>query len=218
MERELEPEVMETRRDAEAYDAMDHGAPNTAFVDRLVQLGAGGYSLDIGTGNGLIPLRYCDRAQDAICVGVDMSQNMIDIAMRHRATSRVAGRVTFKIADARQLHFDDGAFDTVFSNTIMHHMDDPRPYLAEAWRVLRRGGVLLIRDLFRPADGVTVEALVAQHCGGEDAYGQQLFRQSLIAAFTPDELRQIVADLGWANVEVVVDTDRHVSIQTAAKP
>jgi hypothetical protein len=55
MQRELEPEVMDTPEEASEYDAMDHTEANTAFVDRLIALGARGRMLDIGTGPGHIP-------------------------------------------------------------------------------------------------------------------------------------------------------------------
>ncbi len=218
MERIPEPQVMDDREEAAAYDAMDFSQVNTAFLDRLMELGGGGYCLDIGTGNGAIPLDLADRDTKLICVGIDLSQAMIDNAMRRRATSHNAGRVMFKIADACAMPFEDGEFNTVFSNTILHHIPDPRPFLSEAWRVLAAGGTLLIRDLFRPADEATLEALVREHAGDESPMGQQLLRQSLAAAFTPDELRDIVSGLGMTGVEVVIDTDRHVSIQTSSKP
>ena len=49
MKRILEPEVMDTCEEAEAYDAMDHTTVNTAFVERVVELGATeGHFLDLG--------------------------------------------------------------------------------------------------------------------------------------------------------------------------
>ena len=48
MERELEPEFMDDAAEASSYDAMDHSLPNSAFVDRLVELGASGLILDLG--------------------------------------------------------------------------------------------------------------------------------------------------------------------------
>ena len=52
MKRILEPEVMDTPEEAEAYDAMDHSVVNAAFVDRVVELGASeGHFLDLGTGS-----------------------------------------------------------------------------------------------------------------------------------------------------------------------
>ena len=50
MLRELEPEYMDTDEEADGYDAMDHSGPNETFVNRLVELGAHGRVLDIGTG------------------------------------------------------------------------------------------------------------------------------------------------------------------------
>ena len=55
MERELEPEYMDTEDEAASYAAMDHSAPNAAFVARLVELGAAGRMLDVGCGPGHIP-------------------------------------------------------------------------------------------------------------------------------------------------------------------
>ncbi len=217
MKRELEPEVMDGGAEVALYDAMDHQAPNAAFVDRLLQLGVQGDCLDVGTGNGLIPLLLCGRTEDVACTGVDLSEAMLELAQRHLAASRFTERVRFERGDATRLHFDDGAFDAVFSNTILHHLAEPEPLLAEAWRVLRPGGVLLIRDLLRPEDEQAVEGLVTKHAMDEPAEAQQLLRQSLKAAFTVEELETMTLSLGWVNVDVVVDSDRHVSIQTKAK-
>ena len=70
--------------------------------------------------------------------------------------------------DAKGLNFADGEFDTVFSNTILHHIPDPRPFLREARRVLRPGGTLLVRDLFRPPSREQLEALVAAPAGYDE--------------------------------------------------
>ncbi len=42
---------------------------------------------------------------------------------------------------------------------------------------------------------------------------RELFRASLCAALTPDELRAAAAHAGLASTEVVVDSDRHMSLQ-----
>jgi len=221
MERTLEPEVMDTPEEADGYDAMDHAGPNRAFVERLVELGARGRMLDIGTGPGRLPLMVCDAipgAREARVVGVDLAHHMLEHARRHLADSPHAARVTFQLADAKGLDFPDHAFDAVFSNTILHHIPDPRPFLREAWRVLRPGGVFLIRDLFRPATPARALELVALHAGAETPYNQELFRASLHAALTPQELAAIVAELGLDELELVVDSDRHMSLQRRAAP
>ena len=218
MQRTLEPEVMDTPEEADGYDAMDHSEANGAFVGRLVELGARGRMLDIGTGPGHIPLLVAERLPEASIVGVDLSAHMLAHAERHRAASPHGERVSFRPANARALDFPDASFDTVFSNTILHHIPDPRPFLREAWRVLASGGAFLIRDLFRPPTPERALELVALHAAGETAYNRELFRASLHAALTPDELRAAADAAGLAGVELVVDSDRHMSLQRAALP
>lgn len=217
MERVLEPEVMDTVAEAEAYDAMDHSLPNAAFLERLLALGACGRVLDIGCGPGHIPLQLVTMISDVEVCGVDLSQEMLRIAEEHRAVSPHAERVSFRLGDAKGLEDQDDAFDTVCSNTILHHIPDPVPFLRESWRVLRPGGVLLIRDLFRPDDHVTVARLVEKHSGDENEEARELFRASLCAALTPAELEAAASAAGMAGVEVTVDSDRHMSLQTAMK-
>ena len=80
VERILEPEVMDTEEDAREYDAMDHSEPNEAFVGRLVELGARGRMLDVGTGPGHVPLLVCERVAEATVVGIDLAETMLAIA------------------------------------------------------------------------------------------------------------------------------------------
>ena len=216
MERTLEPELMDTPEEADGYDAMDHSGPNTAFVERLIELGAHGRMLDIGTGPGHMPLLVCDRVADAHVVGVDLARHMLAHAERRLAASPHGGRVEFQLADAKGLDFPDHSFDVVFSNTILHHIPDPRPFLREAHRVLRPGGVFLVRDLFRPADAAAALALVQNYAADETPYNQELFRASLHAALTPEELRAMAGELGLDDLELVLDTDRHMSLQRHA--
>jgi len=215
MERTLEAEVMDTAEDADAYDAMDHRGPNAAFVARLVELGARGRMLDVGTGPGHIPLLVVEALAGAHVTGVDLSSNMLRHAERKRAASPHAARLAFALADAKGLGDPDGSFDAVFSNTILHHIPDPRPFLREAWRVLRPGGAFLIRDLYRPPTPARALELTRQHAGDATPEQQELFRASLHAALAPDELRALARECGVA-AEVVLDSDRHMSLQRPA--
>lgn len=217
MERVLEPEVMDTVEEADSYEAMDHSEPNQAFLGRLVELGAHGRMLDIGTGPGHLPVLVCEHFADAEVVGIDLARKMLVHAEKRRVGSAVAGRIELKVMDAKDLAFEDASFDAVFSNTILHHIPAPIPFLKGAWRVLKPGGALLIRDLFRPESPERVAELVALHTGEEALFAQELFRASLCAAFTPGELEELAREAGMVEAEVAVDTDRHMSLQVAAR-
>ncbi len=213
MQRTLETEVMDTLAEAAGYDAMDHTAPNRAFVDRLRALNARGNMLDLGTGPGHIPLIVAAEIAGASIVAVDLADHMLRIARGKLAKTNLGDRVRFQRADVKGLPFADHAFDVVFSNTILHHIPHPVAMLRQAWRVLKPGGVLLIRDLYRPADVANLDALVALHTTGCDDHQRQMFRDSLCAALTPDELRELAKEAGMTGVNVVIDTDRHMSLQ-----
>jgi len=215
MDRVPEPEVMDSTEEASAYDAMDHAQVNLAFVDRLVALGGRGLMLDIGTGPAHIPLLVAERVADCRILAVDLSPAMLAIAERHLVSSPHQARIELHLADARKLDFADQSFDAVFSNTILHHLGDPRPVLREAARLLRPGGALLIRDLYRPDSDAEVARLVAAHAAGAGPVARELFRASLCAAFTPDELRALADECGLAGAELVIDSDRHMSLQIA---
>lgn len=217
MQRTLEPEVMDTPEEADGYDAMDHSAANDAFVARLVRLGARGRMLDIGTGPGHIPLLVCDRIADCRVVAIDLARHMLAHAERHRGRSPHRDRVELRLADAKGLDFADGAFDAVFSNTILHHIPEPAELLREAWRVLRPGGVLLVRDLVRPETPARALELVRLHAGDATPYQQALFLASLHAALTPAELLGLARSIGMRGVELAIDSDRHMSLQTSTK-
>jgi ubiquinone/menaquinone biosynthesis C-methylase UbiE len=216
MERTLEPEVMDTAEEADGYAAMDHQAPNGALVERLVSLGAHGRMLDIGTGPGHVPLLVVERLPGARVVAIDLARHMLAHAERRRAASPHGARVELRLADAKRLAFADASFDAVFSNTILHHIPDPRPFLREAARVLRPGGALLIRDLYRPATPERARELVELHAAGEEEGARELFRASLHAALTPEELRALADEVGLAEAELSIDSDRHMSLQRAA--
>ena len=215
MERILEPEAMDDAREANAYDTMDHFEPNEAFTERLVELGAMGRMLDVGTGPGHIPPMVCGRIPGSRVLGVDLSCPMLTLAIHHAAAACLQDRIAYQCADARRLPFGSNAFDVVFSNTILHHLSDPRPVLLEICRVVRPGGTVLIRDLFRPPSRRRTEQLVRQHATDATTPQQSMFFASLCAAFTPEEIRNMLGGMHLAELCVVIDSDRHMSIQTA---
>ena len=216
MKRVLEPEVMDSPAEANAYDAMDHSTVNHDFARRLLELGATGRVLDIGCGPGHGPLQLVAMASKVSVVGVDLSQYMLTIAEEHKTVSSHGDRVEFAVADAKKLDYANGSFDAVCSNTILHHIPNPVEFLREAWRVRAEGGALLIRDLFRPETSAEVDALVQKHAAHEPQSAQDLLHASLCAALTSEELVEMARAAGMQGCEVVIDSDRHMSLQVAA--
>jgi len=219
LNRILEPEVMDDPAEAAAYDAMDHSQPNRAFIDRLIELGVSrcGRALDLGTGPGTIPVSLCGDVPGLAVLAVDLAPSMLVLAESYVLEADLAPQIELACMDVKALDLADDSFDAVFSNTILHHLADPARMLSEAARVLRPGGLLLIRDLYRPNSLNELDALVAKHAADCDDAQRKLFADSLHAALTPDELRELADANGLPDAEVVIDTDRHMSLQMGSR-
>ncbi len=210
--RVLEPEVMDQPDEARDYDAMDFAAVNGRFVADFLQVhgaGRGGEVLDVGTGPGRIAIALCRADRRCRVLGIDLAGPMLDLGRRNVADAELADRVRFARGDAKNLPFPNGRFEAVMANTIIHHIPDPAPALAEMVRLVAPGGTLFVRDLARPDDDPAVEALVDQYAGGESVAARALFRDSLHAGLTLEEVRAIVGSLAIDPTCVGMTSDRH---------
>jgi ubiquinone/menaquinone biosynthesis C-methylase UbiE len=208
--RVLEPEVMDSPEEARDYDAMDHQAVNRVFVaDFLAVWDGRGPVLDVGTGTAQIPIELCRRVAAVQVVAVDLAEHMLRVGQANLDRSGLAGRVRLERCDAKGLPFPAGSFGAVISNSIVHHIPEPGRVLAEMVRVVVPGGTLFVRDLLRPVDETEVQRLVAAYAGDANAHQQQMFGDSLRAALTLAEIRELVRALGFDPAGVRQTTDRH---------
>lgn len=216
LNRVLEPEVMDSADEAREYDAMDHGEVNRRFAEdflaAVTQAGIAGERivLDLGTGTAQIPIEICRRSPAVRLVAVDLSAEMLALAAENVRRAGMTDRIQLQRIDAKQLPYGDGRFHAVISNSIVHHIPQPQGTLAEALRVVRKpGGLILIRDLARPHDDAEVRRLVDRYAGGCNPHQRQLFDDSLRAALTVHGAREMVAALGGASDTVQASSDRH---------
>lgn len=112
--------------------------------------------LDLGCGRGLLLVGAAARVPRGRAVGVDLwravdqAGNGAAAALAHAAAAGVAERVTVETADMRALPFADADFDAVLSHWAVHNIETEAgrlQALAEAGRVLRPGGWLLLADI-----------------------------------------------------------------------
>lgn len=210
LERVLEPELMDDPDEAESYNEMDHAEVNRRFVEELLAGGElGNDILDLGTGTALIPIELCQQHPTCRVMASDAATSMLDLARYNVAGSSMELRIQLHHGDSKQLRFEDAMFDGVISNSLIHHVPDPRLVLAEMVRVCKPGGRMFVRDLYRPESLDLVESLVRTYTAKETPYNQQLFRQSLCAALTLAEIQQMVGELGFPPETVQMTSDRH---------
>ena len=210
IERILEPEVMDSEAEARDYDAMDHSEVNRLFVDEFLAVaGQAREILDLGTGTAQIPIELCHRCDDCRVMAVDASVSMLDIARGNIDVAGVLDRIQLQQVDAKAMEFSDAMFDAVMSNSIIHHIPEPKVCLQEAVRVTRPGGTLFFRDLLRPSSTAELQSLVDRYTGDEIEHAQRMFGESLHAALSLEEIRNLVESMGFKPETVQQSSDRH---------
>ncbi len=215
MERQDEPELMDLRAEAEAYAKADFSDVNEAFVERLLELAGNRPSaraLDLGTGPGDIPVRVARLRPRWRVVGVDASAPMLRFARRAVDGADLSGTVELILADAKATGLDSGSFDVIFSNSILHHINDTGALWAEIRRLAAPGATIFLRDLRRPDSQDEARRIVETYAGEESDLLQEEYYRSLLAAWTVNEIRRQLAAAGLDHLDVRKVTDRHVDV------
>jgi arsenite methyltransferase len=119
------PDVVEQRRATRAILALQPGE----------------HVLDIGSGPGFLAAEMAEEVgPEGRVVGVDPSESMLAMGARRGA------RVEYVEGDAVKLPFADATFDAAVATQVYEYVPDMPAALAEARRVLKSGGRLLILD------------------------------------------------------------------------
>ncbi|HEV7369556.1 metalloregulator ArsR/SmtB family transcription factor [Arenibaculum sp.] len=132
--------------------------PEREVEQALVQLLSPGVEdlLDIGTGTGRMIELFGPKVARA--VGIDASREMLAVARANLEREGLLRNCQVRQADMYQLPFASGSFDAVVIHQVLHYCEEPAEAVAEAARVLRPGGQLLLVDFSRhDLDALRVE-------------------------------------------------------------
>ncbi len=99
--------------------------------------------IEIGAGAGAVSRRIAAQLPDASVTGFEPSQGFVTEA---RARAEGLKNLTFTCADGTDLPLDAAQVDAAIMHTVLTHVTDPAALIAEATRVLRPGGKLVICD------------------------------------------------------------------------
>lgn len=102
-----------------------------------------GLHVEVGSGSGAIARRMAARAGNGRVIGVDPSPGLTDAANKLAAND---SQVSFEVGDGAALRFAPASIDTVVMHTVLSHVREPAALLAEAMRVLKPGGSLIVCD------------------------------------------------------------------------
>ena len=223
MPRVPEPELMDTEAQAAAYAAADFGAPNAAFVDHVARVTAQvtpgrqaltGQALDLGCGPADIPIRLA-RAYPRLRIdALDGAEHMLAHARQALVAEPpdVAARVRLRSARLPDPGLPSRAYDFIFSNSLLHHLHAPQVLWQTVRDAARSGATVVVMDLLRPFSQAAARDIVQRYAACEPDVLRTDFYQSLCAAFTPDEIRDQLAEAGLSSLTVAIVSDRHLLV------
>ncbi|AFZ47797.1 Methyltransferase type 11 [Cyanobacterium stanieri PCC 7202] len=210
IDRILEPEVMDSEEEALEYDSMDFREVNQDFALGASQLASSNsLILDLGTGTARIPILLSDLLPECHIRAIDLAPSMLTIAQKNVDLANKKEQIKLELADSKNLNFADNSFDLVISNSLVHHIPQPIHLFREIDRVVKPEGKVFIRDLLRPSSRQQIIDLVAQANLDYSPRQKQLFEDSLHAALTIDEVKMMIDELEWHQVEIYQSSPRH---------
>lgn len=110
---------------------------------RGLELQPGALAVELGSGTGHVTLDLIRLAGASSALGIEPSPVMVE---RARAQFAAEPNLRFETGDARDTGLQDASVDMVLMHTLLCHVPSPRDAIAEAFRILKPGGLLAICD------------------------------------------------------------------------
>lgn len=212
MERVPEPELMADPAQAQAYAEADFTEPHEAFVACFAErypAFRGGRVLDMGCGTADVAIRFARAYPDVRIDGIDAAAAMLHWARRALVAAQLTDRIALfesRLDPARVAH---AAYDAVICNSLLHHLADPALLWQTAVAAARPGAPVMVMDLARPQTRDAAQALVNHHAAGAPELMRRDFFNSLLAAYTAEEVARQLRAAGLDDFAVDVVSNRH---------
>jgi SAM-dependent methyltransferase len=190
---------------ASVYEALDaEQLPDTAALASLgcgnpfavAELVAGETVLDLGSGAGLDVMLSARRVgPTGMAYGLDMTDEMLELARRNQAEARIAN-VEFLKGDIENIPLPDGSVDVIISNCVINLSVDKPQVLRDAHRVLVPGGRFAVSDV------VTLREFTP-----EEKADMASWTGCIAGALTSAEYESGLAAAGFSNITVEATHD-----------
>jgi demethylmenaquinone methyltransferase / 2-methoxy-6-polyprenyl-1,4-benzoquinol methylase len=105
--------------------------------------------LDVATGTGDFAIAALKISPQKV-IGVDISQEMLNVGLSKIKHAKLADRINFALADAENLPFPDESFDAATCAFGVRNFENPVLGLIEIYRILKPGGTLIILEFSNP--------------------------------------------------------------------
>lgn len=216
MRRVPEPELMLSDAQARAYAQADFAEPHSRYVELFAEKfphrPARATVLDLGCGAADVTIRFAQANPGYVFDAVDGSPAMLKYARRAVARRRLSARIRLIQGVLPHTALRRASYDVIMCTSFLHHLRDP----SVLWETVRKysasGTIVFVADLKRPRSIDVAKRLVEKYSGAEPAILKRDFLNSLLAAFTPAEVKAQLRRAGLDGLHIEVISDRHLIV------
>ena len=217
MKRVVEPELMSAEEQARAYAKADFAAAHSSYP----KLFAGKFPgrpkratvLDLGCGPCDVTVRFAEANPGYTFHAVDGSAAMLRHArgaiQRHRGLAQIIKLIEGFVPGAP---IPQRSYDVILSSSFLHHLHDPQVLWQTVRQYAKCGTIVFVPDLRRPSSRAKAREFVRRYSAGEPEVLRRDFYNSLLAAFTPAEVRKQLNQAGLNTLQVEIVSDRHLLV------
>lgn len=216
LQRRPEPELMDDPEQARAYAQADFAQAHDEIVGHFSRVFGGhrpgGLALDLGCGPADFTVRFARRHPGCLIEALDGSPAMLAHAERRIVAEGLGWRIRLRQAVLPDPQLPAGTYQTLFSNSLLHHLHDPQVLWSSILQMAAPRAHVFVADLRRPVSLEVASELVRRYAGAEPEILRRDFYHSLLAAFTPEEVRAQLEACGLGQLSVESITDRHLVV------
>ena len=173
------------------------GCGNPVALSKIKQ---GDTVLDLGCGAGFDCFLASKKAgKDGKVIGIDMTEEMIKKA-RLNAKKMNIKNVEFILSEIEKLPIDNNSIDIIITNCVINLTPDKTKAFQEAYRVLKRGGRLMVSDL-----------VLAKDLPKEIKNSVEAYVGCLAGAIKKKEYLRLIEQAKFKNVKVISESSYPVS-------
>lgn len=183
--------------------------------------------MDVATGTGDFAMLAFRELQPERITGTDISEGMMNVGRKKVEQQGLAGKIDFAREDSASLSFAGETFDAVTVAFGIRNFENLDKSLSEMYRVLKKGGKLVVLELTTPA-GFPMKQLFSLYSNiaipvmgrllSKDKRAYTYLPRSIRAFPQGEAMRRIMGEAGFEKVEFKHLTFGICTLYTAAKP
>lgn len=186
---------MQGKNQVSAYAKANFSESHTLIVqqlkDRLPEKFSPERILDLGAGPGDMTSRLHLLFPKAELTALDGSSQMLEESQTFFQNQLPGARIHFEHALLQEFIPED-SFDLIFSNSLLHHVQDPYDFWSLVQRASDENSLIFVCDLIRPTDFKIAKSQVDLYAKGENELLREDFYNSLLAAYNIEEVEKML--------------------------